>query len=456
MHLYILSSGKYTKIGITNQLSKRLNSYNTHNPDYSLFAKYSLKKTQALVIERDIKKKFSNNAVSGHEWFDISPEEVQKEVLTLIDFYKDYLSDNEKSHFNDDIVKKEIIKKNIISFNDAEIFNEEEIFNDEQLRIVINLSQHYEYWIESQRLLEEMSYGMNWKTINGRDYLYTISDRAGNGKSLGCRKEETENIYKKYCEEKEALKERISGSREKITQDCAVYRALKLPIISAEAGRILREADKRKMLGSNLIVIGTNAIPAYLLEAGCKVVDITDSTDKVVDLAWVSETPEEGTPFLNLLKAVDSTYTVNTERNFQIRNRNAFEVEILVAPSKSSGMNRRDQPRPVPLPEQEWLLRGKFVNQVVVTQDGSPARIVAPDPRWFALQKIWMSEQEKRNFLKRPKDYRQGIALLNVISNTMPHYPLDDNFRNDLPSELVVFYDKWKEKHIQKSIKLNW
>jgi hypothetical protein len=96
---------------------------------------------------------------------------------------------------------------------------------------------------------------------------------------------------------------------------------------------------------------------------------------------------------------------------------------------------------PIPLPEQEWLLEGRPVDQVVCGRNGTPARIVAPDPRWFALHKLWMSDQEKRNPLKRPKDRRQGEALLSAIAAEMPHYPLDEAFRTTLPPELLPYFD---------------
>src|SRR3546814_3958212 len=116
-----------------------------------------------------------------------------------------------------------------------------------------------------------------------------------------------------------------------------------------------------------------------------------------------------------MLKAVDPTFTINSERDVQARNAKAYEVELLVAPSRITTLGSKDQPKPVPLPEQEWLLLGRPVDQVVGCRDGSPARIVAPDPRWFALHKLWMSQQLKRNPQKRPKDRAQGLALLDAV-----------------------------------------
>jgi hypothetical protein len=89
-------------------------------------------------------------------------------------------------------------------------------------------------------------------------------------------------------------------------------------------------------------------------------------------------------------------------------------------------------------------LLGTPVDRVVPCRDGSPARIVAPDPRWFALQKLWMSEQPKRNPLKRRKDLAQGRALLDTVRDQMPQYRLDAGFEASIPQELRAFYAKWK------------
>jgi hypothetical protein len=90
---------------------------------------------------------------------------------------------------------------------------------------------------------------------------------------------------------------------------------------------------------------------------------------------------------------------------------------------------------------------GRPVDQIIGCRDGSPARIVAPDPRWFALHKLWMADQPKRNPLKRPKDYQQGIALLNAVATAMPHYRLDNAFDKALPSDLHPRFDQWLATH---------
>ena len=316
-------------------------------------------------------------------------------------------------------------------------------FSDEQLRTLINLRQRYEVWIEAERKLFTMPYDLRRKTVSDKDYLYEIFDRRGNGKSLGRWSDELEAQFDTYHAQKSEAKAQRDGSRTVLEESSRLYRALRLPLLSSDAGPILREADTRDLLGSHLLVVGTNAMVAYSLEAAGQIIGAPDETEDF-DLAWSAKEADDASETVwRMLKAVDPTFTVNTERTFQVRNSKAYEVELLVAPSREQTISRNDKPRPVPLPEQEWLLLGKAVDQVVGCRDGTPARIVAPDPRWFALHKLWMSEKDQRDPLKRPKDRKQGVALLNVIREAMPQYPLNDEFAVGMPAELRPFLERW-------------
>lgn len=316
-------------------------------------------------------------------------------------------------------------------------------FSDEQSRLLVNLRQRYEVWIDAERALAALPYDLRRKTVSGREYLYRIFDRGGNGRSLGPMTPELEAQFETYRADKEALKERIKGLRPALAESAALYRALRLPLLSSDAGPILRECDRRALLGSHLLVVGTNAIAAYMAEANGRI-DLPDETEDF-DLAWIAEERDEERRVWDMLKAVDPTFTINVERDFQARNARAYEVELLVAPSRADTLGGRDQPRPVPLPEQEWLLLGTPVDHVIGCRDGSPARIVAPDPRWFALHKLWMAAQAKRNPLKRPKDRKQGLALLDAVAETMPHYPLGEAFEAQIPEDLRPHFEEWRD-----------
>lgn len=326
-------------------------------------------------------------------------------------------------------------------------------FSDEQSRLLVNLRQRYEAWVLTERARAALPYDLRRKTVGEYQYLYQIHDRSGNGKSLGRMDAAREAEFQAYRQQKAELKERGALLSTSLAESTALYRALRLPLLSSDAGPILRECDRRDLLGSHLLVVGTNAIAAYMIEANGFIL-LPDETEDF-DLAWVAEQEDSEQTVWQMLKTVDPTFTINSERDFQARNAKAYEVELLVAPSRAGTLSGRDQPRPIPLAEQEWLLLGRPVDQVVSCRDGSPARIVAPDPRWFALHKLWMSEQAKRNPLKRPKDRKQGLALLDAVVEAMPHYPLDEAFEASIPLDLQAMFENW-QKNTTAGRKSNW
>lgn len=316
-------------------------------------------------------------------------------------------------------------------------------FSDEQSRVIVNLEQAYQVWMDGLRMLNDLPYNMRVKEVSGRQYLYEVTDRLGNMKSKGPLDPDKRAEFDHYKTEKAELKDRLAQSRSALKEQASLYRALRLPMLPIEAGKILREADRMRFLGTQAMVVGTNALVAYALEANGFIRDAPGETMDF-DMALTAIEADEQRPTLwKVLKEVDMTYSVNAERPFQARNARAYEIEILSAPSRVGGQTERDKPRPIPLPEQEWLLNGRPVDRVVGVRDGEAARLVVPDPRWFALQKLWMAEKPERNPQKKPKDRKQGIALLNAVSQTMPHYPLDTAFYDALPGALKPHFERW-------------
>lgn len=193
-------------------------------------------------------------------------------------------------------------------------------------------------------------------------------------------------------------------------------------------------------------MVGTNAMPAYYLEAAAMIHGIPDETINC-DLAWTGEELEEDSqPIWDMLKAVDATFTVNTERSFQARNAKAYEVEILAAPSRIGNIYRTDRPMPVALPEQEWLVGGRYVDQVVTCRDGQPARIVAPDPPLVRTSETVDGQSIEAQRAQATKDRKQGLALLDAVRQAMPQYPLDETFEKGLPGDLAPRFHDWADQ----------
>src|SRR3546814_2382836 len=97
----------------------------------------------------------------------------------------------------------------------------------------------------------------DWSSdVCSSDLLYQIHDRSGNGKSLGRMDAAREAEFQKYRQQKAELKERGALLSAKLAESAALYRALRLPLLSSDAGPILRECDRRDLLGSHLLVVG--------------------------------------------------------------------------------------------------------------------------------------------------------------------------------------------------------
>jgi len=318
-------------------------------------------------------------------------------------------------------------------------------FSDEQLRALVNLRQRYEVWLAAERRQRALPYDLRIKTVGSHRYLYEIADRSGNGRSLGRLDDEKLRQHSAYREEKKSQKARLDAARAALREAALIARAARVPLLASDAGEILREADVRELLGESLLVAGTNCMIAYAQEAGGRIIEATDETQDF-DLAWSGSAKPDGAPVWDMLKAVDPTFTVNSEREFQARNASAYEVELLVAPSRAGALGSREKPRPLPLPEQEWLLLGRPVVQVAACRDGTAARIIAPDPRWFALHKLWLSAQAKRDPLKRRKDRAQGMAVLDTVAFVMPQFPLDAAFQREISKELEAHWREWNSQ----------
>ena len=321
--------------------------------------------------------------------------------------------------------------------------------DDESLRLLANLEQHYAAWIDAERVL--LPGRLAWKTVGGRDYLYRLINGRGDGRSLGPRSPKTEAQYEA------AQTARLSSTTlwPLLRREGAMYRTLRLPRISSAAAGLLREFDRYELLGSSLMVVGTNAMAVYEIEAGVRFATVAgvDSTLDF-DMTWVATEARQTTltavgaaprTLLDIMKRVDSTFTVNTERSFQARNASGYEVELLLPMSLAKTLPRNETLFPIALTEQDWLLPGRRVEHVVCGLDGLPTRVIAPDPRRFALQKLWLAEKPSRNPLKKPKDAKQGALLLGAIDDRMPHFPLDDAFRDELPPELTSHFDRWRK-----------
>lgn len=85
-HIYILTDGSNTKIGITTSFDTRMASYKTHNATASLYKQYQCPIDEAKRIESTIKSVFKANITGqGKEWFAVPAETIDRYVSNLLE-----------------------------------------------------------------------------------------------------------------------------------------------------------------------------------------------------------------------------------------------------------------------------------------------------------------------------------------------------------------------------------
>lgn len=331
------------------------------------------------------------------------------------------------------------------------------IINDEGLRIIANLGQAYDALADEIRVGKDVPVNVHWKNISGKDYLYIKQQASQEAKSCGARNSDTEALFKKHSAAIADHELRMKHMTQSVEQYCRQYRALKLPVITSLPAKILRDLDVHGHLGSNLFVAGTNAFPAYEIEARERFARGLDETEDF-DLGWCrgaeisfgGKLPElKGSPLFEAVKRADKTFRINTKKPYQAVNSIGYEVELLTAPSMFATLSKDEVFNPMAIfNEQEWLLKGRPIRYVISASDNTPAPLFVPDPRWMGLHKIWLSGKEKRAADKKDKDAKQGNLLLDAVARKMQmSYPMDIDFVMSLPEDLLPIFNEWAKKH---------
>jgi hypothetical protein len=299
----------------------------------------------------------------------------------------------------------------------------------------VNNEQLFENFRATQAHWQAYVYGMRWKTIRGKEYLFKDRDRRGNGKSLGPRSVETEAVLASFQAGRVVAQERLQLVTEKLQEQARLNKALRLNRVPTVIARVLRELDAAG-LHDDFTVIGTQALYGYEAAAGVHfILELLASGD--VDLLYdarkkltVVSGKLDGNGLLGLLKKADRTFECIRENGYRAANAGQFMVDLVVAPR---GMHSpvgvtfaKADLVATEVPGLQWLLNSPKLDTVAIDEDGWPVPMRVPDPRAFALHKAWLSGQSSREPLKKSRDLDQAKALAKVVEEHLPHLSFED------------------------------
>lgn len=316
----------------------------------------------------------------------------------------------------------------------------------EQLRQVINLEQTYEAFRSAQAERDQRFRGsMSWKQVGGHQYLYRkISDR---WMSLGPRSTETEHSFAQFHEGRAAVRARIKDLDQRIRTMAPINRAMRLGRVPWDAARVMRRVERSSVLRDSLSVVGTHALFAYERLAGGqfdRAAVATDDIDLLFDhrrrLRLVT-TANEG--LMGALRAADPTFTPVARGSYRAVNAKGFMVDLIQPmprfPSSAATQTRiteKDELTAAEIEGLAWLQNCPQITQIVIDERGYPLRMKVPDPRAFALHKLWVSEQPSRDRVKALRDKGQAIAVAGLVLRYLPALRFDDESLKALPSTL--------------------
>lgn len=333
--------------------------------------------------------------------------------------------------------------------------------NDKELRDIFNFEKTYELILETYKEILNLPYCLFEKKIKNKSYLYIQKNKESKPTSIGLLNNDNLEFLNKYKTDKEKYSNLYDSLNNELEENIKYLKITKINRVDSQVAKILRKMDSYNLLGTDFLVVGTNAFFAYEIHAQ-KLLTTNNLAIKLskvnLDFTYYFEKYKEQNKevksnqhkLIKALKEIDKSFNINHRKMFQAINDKGYEVEILSSPSSMINKDNIGGFRPIPLIEQEWLLKGKPIRHILLSNDNKPAPIVAPDPRWMALHKMWLSQKPERNKLKVNKDKNQAISLFNLVMQNMKYeYPFDEVFEKDLPKELINIYDNLKEDYLK-------
>lgn len=329
-----------------------------------------------------------------------------------------------------------------------------EELNSDQRREMVNSQQRFQALQDAKIVLNAQRGSLTWLQSKGHTYLVRSSyDKTGRRKqtSLGTRSAETEKMKVDFETRRSAAEERWSYLRKTMDRQAAVNRALGLGRVPLIGARIMRALDGFGMLGSGIRVLGTNAIYAYEAASGVRLdagLAATEDIDLLLDarggLTFVADEDVSESSLMKILQRVDTSFE-RSRQQFRAINRDGYLVDLIKPIEKPPWKEASDKVGADPedlsavqIEGIDWLQNAPAFEAIAIDEKGEPTRIVAPDPRVWAIHKFWLSHRPDREPLRRRRDAAQAKAVASLVANYLTHLPVDAEKLRVLPKDLFT------------------
>jgi hypothetical protein len=318
-----------------------------------------------------------------------------------------------------------------------------------QIRQTIDTEQVFDEWSRVAADNDHRFKGaMSWKTIAGKKYLYRKTGSVW--KSLGPQSDATELMYRQFHEGRDEARRRLQSLSSRLDDLAAVNRAMRIGRLPLLTARLIRSLGRLGLIGTAFDVVGTNALYVYERMAGIRIdsglvatADIDLMFDARTKLTLIGKGSGPSS-LVAILQSVDRSFHPTGRSSFRAANQDGFLVDLIM-PLAGNRLQRAgrtgisgdgDDLVAVEIEGLQWLVNSPKVELALIDERGYPVRCSAPDPRSFAIHKLWLAEREDRDPLKRTRDRRQADLVREIVANFLPHLGFDDPALGALPKAL--------------------
>ncbi|MFH1728164.1 MAG: nucleotidyltransferase domain-containing protein [Pseudomonadota bacterium] len=331
-----------------------------------------------------------------------------------------------------------------------EIIKEYKAIDADGIKIYLETEDLYNNYLFVKKRFKEYKGSMIWKKSGAKEYLFRLKGRRGYGKSLGAKSPETIKIYNSFHNNKKEINNTYKSLKEKLKTKARLCKAIGLGRVPNIVTSILRILEEEGFLESSFIIIGSNSLYAYEQMAGIHFKDSITATQDV-DLLWdVRSLLSIHLPnftdkknLLNIIQKADRSFRSIRSFGFRAVNKDGYMVDLIKPiprppwKKERKSLGLRNDLVAAHIRNIEWLIASPKVSKTVIGVDGYPARIVVPDPRSFALHKLWLSKQDDRDNLKKKRDYMQAILVANLVIKYLPQYQFKQAELKMFPKNII-------------------
>ncbi len=307
-----------------------------------------------------------------------------------------------------------------------------ESLSESQLRQYIDAETVFTAWQKARIEAQSVRGSMFWRELRGKMTLLRVST-TGAQTVIGKDTPDDHALFERFMKRKEDAGNRIKSLRGAVDEQQRLNRALRVGRVPEVVVRILN-AINAAGLADHLTTVGTHALFAYEAACGVRIQPsamMTQDVDLFFDtrqrMAFFSQMERSGASLIGILQKADPSFQVMDEQKQTAMNKKGFQVDVIPRQAKDDDphplrmSSNEDDLWAVQIPDAQRIDSASRFSQVIVATTGEMATMHTMDPLAFVRLKQALSQDPKRNPLKRPKDALQSKVVQQLVDEFLQY-----------------------------------